>query len=267
MTERAVDASTVLVVGRTDRGKTTWVRTWIDHWTSRGETVGWVDADVGQGVLGPPTVQSVAVCRPGRDPRVAARWFVGSTSPRAHMLPCVVGVLRLAARAREEGCGRVVVDTTGLVAPSEGGVALKTWKAEALAPCTVVGLEVDGELEPILGPMEGDPRFQVVRVPPGRGVRCRSFEERAAARAQRFREHLAGGREVLLPRETPVYGTGAVAPGRLAGLLDEGGFCVGLGVMTRWGERQAVYTPVDLGRVCVVRLGALKVDPESGREG
>lgn len=261
------EVPTVLVIGRTDRGKTTTVRALVEAWTRAGERVGWVDADVGQGAWGPPAVQTLVVCESGEEPRVEARWFVGSTSPRGHMLPTVVGVAKLAARARERGCRRVVVDTTGLVAPSEGGVALKTWKAEALAPCAVVALERDRELEPIAGPMERDPRFRVVRQRSPEGVRERSFEERAASRAARFRRHFEGAGEIRVSPDLPVYGMGRPLPGRLVGVLDREGWCLGLGVVSRVGpDGWWVRAPVPPDRVGALRWGSLRIDPATGEE-
>ena len=261
---------TVVVIGRTDRGKSTLVRWLARQWALRGYRVGWVDADVGQSVLGLPATQNLAVLdgESAGDPRVVASFFVGAASPRGYMLPCVVGVRRLVDRARSLGCDRILVDTTGLVAPSEGGVALKTWKVEALAPAAVVALERDGELTPILAPMEADPRVEVHRLEPCGAVRARPPEERAERRARLFRAYLAGGTVRDLDRHRlALYGLGRIRPGRLAGFVDAEGLCVGVGVVIEAGpDALRVLTPADPDRAVAVRLGALHLDPETGRE-
>ncbi len=270
---RVADADlppTVVVIGRTDRGKSTLVRWLAREWALRGHRVGWVDADVGQSVLGLPATQNLALLDggPGAEPRVVASFFVGAVSPRGYMLPCVVGVRRLADRARALGCDRILVDTTGLVAPSEGGVALKTWKVELLAPAAVIALERDGELTPILAPMEADPRVRVHRLEPAGAVRARSAEERAERRARLFRTYLAAGthREVGR-RGLALYGIGRIRSGRIVGFLDAEGWCVGLGTVTHaTPDALRVLTPADPDRAVALRLGAVHLDPETGRE-
>lgn len=262
----------VVVIGRTDRGKTTLVRWLVSRLVRQGLRVGWIDADVGQSTLAMPTMQALAVVEgPPAEalPRPVARFFVGATTPRAHMLPCVVGIQRLRERAIDLGCERLVVDTTGLVAPSEGGVALKTWKVELLAPATVVALERHGELAPIVEPLSRDPRVRTFRLEPVPEARVRPAAERTQRRAASFRGYFGdAGVADLGGRDLPVYGRRPVRRGRLVGLVGRQGFCVGLGVVEEWrADRRSIRTPEPLDEVVALRLGSLAVDPATGREG
>ncbi|GAB4256133.1 MAG: hypothetical protein Kow0092_01920 [Deferrisomatales bacterium] len=262
----------VLVVGATDRGKSSFARYLVGALAEAGGPVGWLDADVGQSTLGAPATANLALVWRAAEalPPPEATVFVGATSPVGHMLPCLVAVERLRRRAEARGASALVVDTTGLVSPERGGVALKRWKAELLQPCTVVALDREGELEPLLGPWERDSRFRVVRLAPPPGVRCRSLEERARRRRAKFRAALAGGREWTLPWEgLPIYGRELAAPGRLLALQDEEGWTLGLGVcLSAEADRLRLYSPVPgPERVAGVRFGSVRLDPRTGEEG
>ena len=150
-------SGTLLVVGAPDTGKSTFARYLYRCLCAQHERVAFVDGDVGQATLGPPTTITLALGAAGDDsfPPAGRRFraFVGDVSPRRHMLPVVVSAHALVQTAREEGASVVVFDTTGLVDPNCGGGALKRAKVDLLRPSVVVGIQRGSELEYLLCPL------------------------------------------------------------------------------------------------------------------
>ncbi len=258
---------TVLIVGAVDTGKSTLVRYLWSRLAGRTD-LALIDADIGQSVLGPPTTQTLRLA----DPEVPhtfpprgrlARWFVGSISPRGHMLPTVIGVSRLVALAKRWRAQTVLVDTTGMVAPHVGGVALKWAKFDLVRPDVVIALQREQELEPLIAPWRRSKRFRLVELPVSPLVRARSREERVAWRQYRFRVYFRRAHEITIPaRALALLGTGEPVPDRLIGFLDRHGFLLALGIVREWdGQEMRVLTPLRrLESVDAIRLGSVYLD-------
>ena len=131
-------SGTILVVGAPDTGKSTFARYLHRCLCAHHERVGFVDGDMGQATLGPPTTITLALNAPGDDafPPTGPRYraFVGDVMPKGHMLPTLVDAHRLVRRARKEGATAIVFDTTGLIDPAQGGGELKRAKVDLLQP-------------------------------------------------------------------------------------------------------------------------------------
>ncbi len=266
----------VMVVGAVDTGKSTLIKfLWGQLAPHRRLAV--VDADVGQATLGPPTTQTLRLASeevPEEFPprgRIA-RWFVGAISPRGHMLPTVIGVHRLTSLARRWGAETILVDTTGMVSPSVGGVALKWAKFDLVQPNVVIVLQRERELEPLIAPWRSVQRFVLVELPTSPLVRTRSREERIAWRQQRFRLYFRRARLLSVPLQafsllydrTATAGGTVLVPGQLVGFLDRWGFLMALGIVRRIGDQNIeVFTPLrDLGRVAALRPGSIVLDED-----
>jgi polynucleotide 5'-hydroxyl-kinase GRC3/NOL9 len=268
-------AGVVLVVGATDTGKTTFARYLYRRLGDYHERLAFVDGDVGQATLGPPTTMTAALNQPGDDhfPPSGSRFrvFVGDISPTGHMLPTVVGAHRIVQKAREGGATAIVFDTTGLVAPSQGGAALKLALVDLLRPDVVVGLQRGSELEHLLVPLRCSGRTRVVDRDVAAAVKRRDREER---RRHRARQYLRAFEEA---RTLNVRWTGrAVIPGptfteyRLVALEDDEGFVLGLGIVTgldRGTDTVALHTPLSsMSGVDTIHVGDVAVDPETFRD-
>jgi polynucleotide 5'-hydroxyl-kinase GRC3/NOL9 len=260
----------ILVVGAPDTGKSTFVRWLFDQLCQRQERVALLDGDVGQNALGPPT--TLTLLMPAGDGTFRhAHWFVGDVSPRGHMLPLVVGAGRLVRRALEAGIRSLVVNTTGLVDRSQGGVALKHALLDELQPATVVGIQRGDELAPLLAPLRHLSRPQLIQLPVSPAVRTKDRKTRQANRARRFRHYFDGAavRRLSL-RGRAVFEGRTFAPRRLLALQDLDGFALALGVVTEYREpvdELALRTPLsDLDQVASVHLGAIGVDVKTGED-
>jgi len=266
----------VMVIGASDTGKSTLARYLFQELCRAGRHAAYLDGDVGQSTLGLPTTMTVALSSgpgderfPPRGPR--ATFFTGSTTPRGHMLPVVVGAYRLEQKALALGADVVVVDTTGLVEPAEGGRALKQWKIELLAPSVVIGLQWRQELEPILWPLRREARLQVVEWRVSPHVVERSREARIARRRAQLAEHFRLARPCVVSlRQAAVYEVERLTAGALVALQDAEGFTLDLGVAEeadRLEKTMVVRTLLPgLEKVSSLRFGTMRWDIANQRE-
>jgi len=267
---------TLMILGDTDSGKTTFARYLFLELCHLGRRVAYLDGDVGQTTLGLPATMTVALG--GKDgaptfPPIGPRavFFVGAVSPRGHMLPVVVGAHKLQTWAHSQGAEVVLMDTTGMIDPAVGGGALKQWKIELLQPTTLFALARGAELEHILWPLRRRKDLRLCELSVVREVRWKSRERRIAHRAERFRRYFAnaGPLSVSLDR-LPVLGLGGTGRGRLLAFQDEDSFVVGLGVVEHLDPAQrtlSVRTPLSsLDGVTSLRMGDLRLDSASGQQ-
>jgi len=115
----AETAGVAMLLGGLDSGKSTLSRELAAAALAAGRTVAYLDADLGQKVVGPPTAVTLRTLHdpselePEKLSVFDAMYFVGATSPQGQLLPLVVGAGRLLARAKTSGAELVVVDSEG----------------------------------------------------------------------------------------------------------------------------------------------------------
>lgn len=265
----------ILVIGASDAGKTTFARYLYQQLRGKGISAAYLDGDPGQGSLGPPGTMTLASgdLRRAQLPEGAdrKRWFVGSTSPKGHMLPVVVGAQRLAQAAFQSGVKCLVYDTTGLVAADQGGAALKLAKIDLLRPSLVVAIQQDRELEALLMPLRRLKRLRLVEIRPAPAVARRSREIRQRSRASRYEEYFSLAQEMSIDwPQLAVIPAPNFTPNRLLGFEGEHANLQGIGILLE-SDRQirqiTVLTPLSsLHRIEVLRIGDLAVDPSTYRD-
>jgi polynucleotide 5'-hydroxyl-kinase GRC3/NOL9 len=265
----------LMVVGASDVGKSTFARYLFRRLCKSSAGVAYLDGDPGQSILGPPTTMTVALARDGDEtfPPSGPIWrgFVGSVSPAGHMLPVLTVAARLIQEARKAGAQVIIYDTTGLVDPSRGGIALKLAKIDLLRPSALVTIQRERELEPLLAPLRRSRRVRVEEFLPSPAARCRERDERQANRAKGFAGYFNNASSLLL--NWPQF---AVFPAprfhlhRLVSLEDEDGHALALGIVReidRLSRRVRLQTPLtSLSGVDAIRLGDLVVDPDTFRD-
>lgn len=267
---------TVMVIGRSDTGKTTLARYLYHQLCGHCSKVGFLDCDVGQSTLGLPTTMTLALSTTAEESNFPRRgeafsYFIGSTSPRGHMLPTVVGARKLQVKAQEMKAEAIVVDTTGLVDRAAGGGALKHWKIELLQPSALVSLARGPELEHILWPWRRDRRVRVHELHVSKHVKERDRETRIHYREERFRNYFGKAGTLRVPiRSTVVFGIEEMSRGRVLAFQDDEGFALALGVAQQYersSQTLAVRTPLtSMEKVSSIRFGTLRLDPATGRE-
>ena len=189
--EAANHGHTLVVIGDMDCGKSSLCRYVAKYALEQRLYVGYIDADIGQSEIGPPTTLGLKILRESLDEFTSppdALVFVGATSPSYAVTEVVVGVRRLADYARTRGVDLVIVDTTGFVS---GPVAyqLKTQKIECLRPATIAAVDTSDDsttLNPILSRFEDQTDVRIMRLLRDPAVQTKSPHVRRSFRNERF---------------------------------------------------------------------------------
>lgn len=258
-----------VVLGGIDTGKTTFCKMVAAVAIRVGRSVAYLDTDVGQTTVGPPTTIGLKYIKENADlaPETLARadalYFVGDVSPQGHLLPLVVGAAKLAEQARGAGAEVILVDTTGLIGGTLG-LILKFHKLEALRPDWVVGFQRGGELEPILGAVRRTMPVEVECLPVPESVRVTSVDERIANRQAKLKATFEPPvhrwkvkPSAFIPQVPPDVDL-AMLDGMLVGMEDGKGSCMGLGILEyREGALRMISTVAEGAKA--LRLGSTRV--------
>lgn len=260
---------TAVALGGMDSGKTTFCKMVAAVAVRFGRTVAYVDTDVGQTTVGPPTTIGLKYIRDDADltseglSRPDQIYFVGDTSPQGHLLPLVVGSSKLTEEARRAGAEVILVDTTGLIGGTLGQI-LKFHKLEALRPDWVIGFQRGEELDPILGIVRRTMPVEVECLPIPDGVRITNVDERIANRREKLRAAFEPPvhrwkvkPSVFLPQLPPEIDP-AKLDGLLVGMEDGKGTCMGLGILEYREDGLKMISTVAEGAKAL-RVGSTKV--------
>lgn len=297
---------TVLVIGDSAVGKSSFCRYLIEALLARPAEVAFVDADIGQSNLGPPAAVTLGYPFSPVDFSAvppAAYYFVGSTGPIGRFLPLVIGTANLTREART---AFVIIDTTGLV--HESGRVLKNYKIDAVRPDVIVTLERRNELAPI---RMANRHLPIIRIEPSRKAHGKDDYEKIEVRRQSFARHFSRATPLQLSLESlvfqrtllftgkPIEIDGAIhaeqstegilvvgapaapPPGSkvlplgfernlLCGVADATGRCLGLGIIEHIdfaGRTVALTTAAKRDKVRIVQFGDVYVTPEGGELG
>jgi polynucleotide 5'-hydroxyl-kinase GRC3/NOL9 len=269
----------LMVIGALDVGKSTLARYLFERLqqarpsNQEQRSLAYIDGDPGQTNLGPPT--TITACMATLDlcgnrnstpgDNKLRRYFIGSTSPRGHMLPMVVGAARLVQAA---GADTLVYDTCGLVDPAQGGQALKMAKIDLLQPTTILAIQRQHELESLLIPLRRSDRVRVISLRPAAAVHRKANTHRRAHRQQKYAAHFNGSRVIEVGwSQLAVFPAPRFSLQRLVAFQDAAGFTLALGIVReidRQARKVSILTPLaSLEGVRSLRLGDIKVDPHS----
>ena len=180
----------VLVIGSTDVGKSTFCRFLADSAIGRGLKTAFVDTDVGQSQIGPPTTIGMKSLAPEDSPvqfngTADQLYFVGDLSPRGHYLEVLTGTRLMVDRARETEADFIIVDTSGYVHDALA-VTLKQQKIELIRPNHVVCIGRSNELEQITACYSQQDWLNIHYLLPHRHVRSKSSKARSRYRKAQF---------------------------------------------------------------------------------
>lgn len=192
------ESKTVVVLGAPDSGKSTFALWVTDQCRTSGKSVAYIDGDMGQSHVGPPTTIGMEMLHGGAVARESYLYFVGATNPKQHLLQTLAGVRMMLDKAHQLGAEKIVVDTTGLV---HGGAAreLKLQKINLLRPDCLVALQRTSEIEHLLGPHKNHAGLVQLRLPISEKAKSRRRDVRRNYRSERFRAYLAKAVRVDFP--------------------------------------------------------------------
>jgi polynucleotide 5'-hydroxyl-kinase GRC3/NOL9 len=263
----------IMVMGGADTGKTTLVESVVDFLSAHKE-VGIVDLDMGQSHIGPPTTIAWGKAEGGfRDwasIRTEEFYFTGAFTPVGNLLPSVVGA-RLMTEGALSSCGKVVVDTSGLIAESAGRV-LKQQKIDALCPDIILALERSGELGHILDSFRFHTRTKVNRLKVSDQATTKSMVKRSTYRLEKMAHHFrhASIRKVPLDEagirfaRSPSGVNRMELKNRIVSFRDKDNRDIALGIVRGIESKDnllSVLTPLGSERkISAIVIGSLEID-------
>jgi polynucleotide 5'-kinase involved in rRNA processing len=268
----AESGGVVMLVGAPDTGKTTLAHQIMSKGVEAGRSIAYVDADVGQSTVGPPTCVGLKWVNSAEDLGDLATAdelrFVGSTSPERLVLQQVLATATLVDIGRRSA-DLVVIDTTGTVS-GVVGQTLKYHKMELCRPELVVALQHGAEMEPITGMLRRFFAARVETLPVHPDVVPVSPDARSERRSEGFAKAFADPLERWRVRPTvfaPTISAGldfARLHDMLVGVQDGEGRCLGLGTLEYEEGVLRVITNCGEG-MKGLRLGSIVVDLENHR--
>lgn len=260
----------VLLLGAADTGKTTFARQLLAAAITAGKTAAFVDADIAESTVGPPTCVGLKWIRDPVDLERLAEadrlQFVGSIKTSGLVLQQVVATAVLVNQARQE-VDLVVVDTSGAVS-GVTGQTLKYHKTELTRPEVVVAFQRGEEMGPIVGMLRRFFGAEVEEVSVAQSIVSATPHERNAARVKHFQAELTPPLQPWRVRSTVFAPTlpAGLDPARLdamlVGLQDGEGSTLGLGVLQEEDEIVRVLTNHGEG-MRGLRLGSMRIDLET----
>lgn len=265
---------TIALLGGIDTGKTTFGLGLAEAARSRGISVAYVDADIGQSTVGPPACVGLKYCNAlvkvdaGSVARADELGFVGSPSPEGNLLALVTATARLVNRAREAGCEIVIVDTSAMVSGVYAEI-LKYHKLDLIRPASVVGFQRGQELDPILGLVNRFLQAQTTALKVESTVMERSAEDRLGSREESFAAYFTP--PLFRWRVKPTVFMPSLPPdtdlkrlhGLVVGLEDGRSRCRGIGLL-EYDEGEKVLRMVSSVKEGArgLRLGSIRITPE-----
>ena len=215
----------VLVIGTTDAGKSTFCRFLTDFALAEDFNVAYVDADVGQSQIGPPTTIGMKFFTPSGETQFPSEqkpkldseqdrtenltvfdgtadrlYFVGDVSPHGHLLEVLTGTRLMVDTARETNADFIIVDTTGYI-HDPPAVILKQHKIGLIRPNHLVCIGRATELEQITACYSQQEWLNIHYLLPHRNARSKSGKARSRHRKDQFSTYFSNSSVQQLPFE------------------------------------------------------------------
>jgi len=198
---------TCIVIGKIDSGKSTFCKYLTHTWTASKIRVGYVDSDVGQSTIGPPTTVGLKIFNTPPNQHDYSNFFelhfVGNTSPEGFLLQTLHAVKRMADKSHQQGSQITLVDTTGFI---DGPVArvFKLHKIEMLRSQWIIALQAEDEMEHLLRGYE-KMGWRVIRLTCSKQIVTRSQAERQRYRNERYKAYFKSAKVINCPIHKVVF--------------------------------------------------------------
>lgn len=268
----AARGGVVVLLGGLDSGKTTLGRLIGRVAITQGKTVAFVDSDVSQSTVGPPSTIGLKFCRTAEDFsyermfEADALHFVGAISPQGHLISLLSGTALLVQQAKGSGADLVILDTSGLVSGIYGQ-QLKYHKLELVNPDVVIALQRGEELDPLVGIVQRFFAAEVHSLPVDAEVVPTSVDQRADNREESMRRYFRDPLQRWRVRSTVFMPTlPALFDLReldhlLVGLSDGKGSCLGVGYLEHSADEDVLRLVSPAAEAPkALRLGSLRLE-------
>lgn len=259
----------VFLLGESDRGKTTFAKTLVTKAIQKGILVGWVDADIGQSTIGPPTCIGLSLISP-KSPefKVSSLYFVGNTSPHGRFIPLIMGTKKLVDIASKES-DLVVIDTTGAVT-GEFGQTLKYQKILACKPNYVLAFQKEKELEKITDSIKKFNFLKIYFMEIPENIRVRTREERAKNRQEKFKLYFRNSKlHTLIKKDYAFYPSLDLLSSKypddlIVGLKDSNGEFLALAIFIKqYDDEIEILTPLEnIENIAVLEFGNIRINQD-----
>lgn len=263
----------LMIIGGSDTGKTTFARYLFKRLKIENpeKTILFLDGDPGQGIIGPPTTitlsDNLVNINSTYQQVFTKRYFIGSISPRGHMLQMIVGTSKLLSQIPDFEKTIVIHDTTGLVEPGLGGYALKTAMIELLQPSTIFIFQRGEELTNLTRPYKLSGRVELFEFSVSNHVLTRDKEERKKNRQRKYKEYFLKAHNYEIDWKKiatfpfpPDFGIH-----KLIALEDQYGFTLGLGIINSVDRKRSsinVASPLSsFEKIKSLGFGDVSLDP------
>lgn len=105
----------IYIIGSNDSGKSTFCRFLTDNLSINSRTA-YIDCDPGQSLIGPPTTIGLELSiQSDHEKRTQYLYYIGSTTPRGHLLQSLAGIKKLTEQAVNLSAQRIILDSSGFV--------------------------------------------------------------------------------------------------------------------------------------------------------
>ena len=194
------DGSAALLLGSTDRGKTTFAARAARILAGEMERVAVIDADVGQSEIGPPGTVGWGWAHSEiaslHDIKPAGLFFTGAFAPNLAALEHVAAVSRSVQAARQKNAARILVDTTGFVF-GPAARRLKVAKAQMISPHLIIAFALGEEIADLCASVRAATGAELLLLPPAPETIKKPQGLRNTRRLTRLGQAFNGGREIV----------------------------------------------------------------------
>lgn len=259
----------VFLLGESDSGKTTFAKTLVSKAIKSDILVGWVDADIGQSTIGPPTCIGLSLFSP-KSPefKISALYFVGNTSPHGRFVPLIMGTKKLVDLACKES-DLVVIDTTGAIT-GVFGQSLKYQKILALKPDFLLAFQREKELEKIIDSIKNLDFLKIYLMEIPENIRIRTRDERAKNRQEKLKLYFKNSKLYRLSKKNiTFYPSFDFLPSKdpdnlIVGLKDSSGEFLALAIFIKqFDEEIEILTPLkNIKKIATLEFGDIRINQD-----
>lgn len=228
-----------LILGASDTGKTTLTSS-LTKQLVLNQSVGIIDADIGQSHIGPPTTVGWVLIEKSQvdssNLTAGGICFVGDVTPVGHLLQLTAAITQC-ARQLSKLAELIIIDTPGLV---YGPAATALWWTvqQILKPNLILAVQRNVELSNILAGLRSlDSKLELIQSPPQ--IKIKSTQDRRFYRQKKFNEYFRDSclynislRDVSIQSGQSVIRENLA--GRLVGLRDAKGTDLAVGTIIDW---------------------------------